>query len=375
MGVGDRAVAVRLRRPVHVAELASAHRLHRHLDVLRETDGQAGAHGVEPPPATIGMLQHGARHVRHAVVHAAPLALEQLQRFPRLEALLQHRAPAVRQDRGQRVRRAERPEERHGEPEPIRGRQMLALSDVEPVLDDAAVRERDAFRRGRRSRGVQEVAHVTRAHRPLPLPQRRGAQAGPPPQEVLRLEHSVHAPPVHGHDGPEPRQSFASKGSGRARGQLGTEVVERVEVGAPPKGRDRDEGHRLGMLEHPAQLAGRGEGADRRHDAADLGDGERGHDPLRAVRQQYRDSIAARHPHRDERARELVDASAQCGVGEMLVAEGERLGVRPFRGHLVEEIPQRPARRARAHRPVNRGGRPSRCAAMPSSTSRLHSRA
>src|SRR6266849_6482891 len=70
MGVGDRAVAVRLRRSVYIAELASAHRLHRHLDVLRETDGQAGAHRAELPPGTIGMLQHGARHVRHAVVDA-----------------------------------------------------------------------------------------------------------------------------------------------------------------------------------------------------------------------------------------------------------------------------------------------------------------
>jgi hypothetical protein len=77
------------------------------------------------------------------------------------------------------------------------------------------------------------------------------------------------------------------------------------------------------VLERPAELRGRGEGADRRHDAANLGDGERGHHPLRAVRQQDRDAIAPRHPGRDEGAGELVNAGLQSGVADLLAAEGQ----------------------------------------------------
>jgi hypothetical protein len=82
-------------------------------DVLGEPDGEAGAHGVQPPSRPVGMLQDGARHVGHAVVDGAALALQQLQRLAGLEALLQHRAAAVGEDGGQRIGRAEGPEEGH----------------------------------------------------------------------------------------------------------------------------------------------------------------------------------------------------------------------------------------------------------------------
>ena len=81
-------------------------------------------------------------------------------------------------------------------------------------------------------------------------------------------------------------------------------------------------------------------------------------------------------PSGEERAGDVVDARAQRRIGQALAAEDDGLGVGPGPRHVVEESAERAARsEAMAQRPVKRGGRPSRCAAMPSSTSRLHSSA
>ena len=119
--VGDGAIAVGLGRAVDGAELSGAQRLDGERDVLRRTDGEAGAHRAQPAPGMIRMLQQGARHVGHAVVHAAALALDQGQRRARLERLLQHHATAMGHDRRHRVGRAERPEQRHRQPQPVLG--------------------------------------------------------------------------------------------------------------------------------------------------------------------------------------------------------------------------------------------------------------
>src|SRR6185369_14399240 len=143
------------------------------------------------------------------------------------------------------------------EPEPIRGSEMLALADIEAILDDAAVGEGNAFGQGRRPGRIEDEAHVTRAHRLLSLPQRRGAHPGPQAEKILRLEYSVHATAVHGHHGPETRQPRASKRPRRAARQLRTEVVQRIQIGPSPEGRDGDERRGSGVLERPAELAGR----------------------------------------------------------------------------------------------------------------------
>ena len=149
-----------------------------------------GAHRVEPAPAAVGMLEHAARHVGHAVVDGAPLALEQLQGLARLEGLLQHHAAAVGQDGGERVGRAEGPEERYREPQAVGRAQMLALADVEAVGDEAAVGERHALRVRRRSRRVEDVADVARLHRPRGRLERRRADARAGGEEVVEAEHT-----------------------------------------------------------------------------------------------------------------------------------------------------------------------------------------
>ena len=62
------------------------------------------------------MLQQSLRHIAHTVVDAAALALDQRQCLAGLEDLLQYDTAAMSYDCRQGIGRAERPEERHGEP-------------------------------------------------------------------------------------------------------------------------------------------------------------------------------------------------------------------------------------------------------------------
>jgi hypothetical protein len=59
---------------------------------------------------------------------------------------------------------------------------------------------------------------------------------------------------------------------------------------------------------------------------------------------------------------------------DRVVVQMPSLPVRSQRPMIVNGHGERQRRLAEPYRPENRGGRPSRCAAMPSSTSRLHSR-
>jgi hypothetical protein len=126
----------------------------------------SGPHGASPLWVIL-VLQQGSGHIRHAVVDAAALALDQRQRLPGVETLLQHNAAAMGQGGRQGIGRAERPEQRHRKPDAIRCTQMHALTDVKAVGDDAAMGERYALGRRGRARGIEDVANVVRPHRPL----------------------------------------------------------------------------------------------------------------------------------------------------------------------------------------------------------------
>ena len=227
--VGDGAIAVGLGRAVDGAELGGAQRLDGERDVLRRTDGEAGAHRAQPAPGMIRMLQQGARHVGHAVVHAAALALDQGQRRARLERLLQHHATAMGHDRGHRVGRAERPEQRHRQPQPILGREMLPLADVEAVGQQGPVRQRHALGRGGGARGVEDEADVVRCDRSLRLRQRRAIDAGAARQELRRAEGAGRRIAVQHDDARQVRQRRALQGAGRAACQLRAELAQRLQ--------------------------------------------------------------------------------------------------------------------------------------------------
>ena len=106
------------------------------------------------------MLQQGPRHIAHAVIDAAALALDQRQSLSRLEALLQHDTTAMGHDRRHRIGRAERPEQRHREPQSVAGAKTLPFADIEAVGEQRSVRQGDAFGSCRRSGRIEDVADV-----------------------------------------------------------------------------------------------------------------------------------------------------------------------------------------------------------------------
>ena len=179
--------------------------------------------------------------------------------------------------RRQRVGRAERPEERHGQPETIGRGEALTLADVEAVVEHAAVRERHALR-GRRGAGrIEDEGHVGRARPSSARSPPPSWTRGPPAAEssAQRRTPSWRRSSMRD-DRAQLGQAHAAQGARRRGGQLRAHVVEGAEV-RPAAERlhgDDDAGPR--MLERPRDLARRRERADGDGDGADLRRGERG---------------------------------------------------------------------------------------------------
>jgi hypothetical protein len=94
------------------------------------------------------------------------------------------------------------------------------------------------------------------------------------------------------------------------------------------------------IAERPLEL---GLGVDRvqwRHDGADLPGGELRDEELRAVGEQERDAIAARHTQRDERRCERVTEPLQRGIGDRAAFEQQCGLARPIAGGFGDVVEQ-----------------------------------
>ena len=217
------------------------------------------------------MLQHRPRHIAHAVVDAAALALDQGQRLARLEALLQDNATAMGHDRRQRIGRAKRPEQRHGKPYPITRAQMHALADIKAIGDQRPVRQGHPFGRSGGARGVEDVADVLRRHSLL-----RGSERGcihrcALHQELRQRENTGERRAADRDDSAQGRKSLGPESPGNRAVELGAKIAQRVEETPAAKGIKRDQGGRTGVLECPGEFAWRRERADRSDEGANLG--------------------------------------------------------------------------------------------------------
>ena len=286
MRIRHRAVSIGLGRAIDIAELRGTQRLDRHRDVSGRADGEPGSHRPQAPLGVIRVRQQGSRHIRHAVVDAAALAFDQRQRLPGLEALLQHDTAAMAQGGRQGVGGAERPEQRHREPDAIRCTQMHALTDVKSVGDDAAMGERYALGRRGRARGIEDVANVVRPHRPLGSSKRCRIYQRSSRQEFGQRKDTGRRLTVDRHYSAQRREPRALQRPGLRVAELRTQNAQRVEKAPAAKRVERDHCHGTAVFQRPGKLARRRKRADRSDDGTDLRGGEAANDPFRPVRRQ-----------------------------------------------------------------------------------------
>src|SRR6201987_1844987 len=81
---------------------------------------------------------------------------------------------------------------------------------------------------------------------------------------------------------------------------------------------------------------------------ADLRGGEAANDPFRPVRDQKCDPVAMLHTYREKRPGEGIRSRFERRIIEPLLAKYDRLGGRPSRRHLIDQIAQGVAGRAQA---------------------------
>ena len=219
------------------------------------------------------MLGERERDVGRPVVDRAPLALDEAEGVAGVEALLEHDAAAVGHHRQECVLAPEAPEERDAHPQPIALVQVLPLADVEHVLDQAGVGERDALRGRGGPRGVEDVRDVGRLHRHLPgvdlavgdsrSQLREVAERG---QAAVALRGQAHEVPEHGE----------APGAGADLGQHGEIVLAQEAV-------DRDQRGGVGVAQQVVELPRARPRADGHQRGAQHGHREVGEEPLEAI--------------------------------------------------------------------------------------------
>ena len=117
-------------------------------------------------------------------------------------------------------------------------------------------------------------------------------------------------------------------------------LVDHLVIVAALEGFGRDQRRDTGLVENVLQLVGAVAGVDVDEDGADLRGGVLGQRPLRAVRRPDADPVTRLHPDREQRPGQIVDVSAQLGVGPPLPLRhvDERLPVREAGCRLVEVV-------------------------------------
>ena len=156
----DAAVAVALRAAIDVADLGGAQLRCGLDDVLRRADRDAGPQRRRASRLEGRMRQQCVRHRRQRVDRGARVPLDQVERFARLEAPLQHQRGAVRHGGRQGIDGAVGPEQRDGHQHAIAGHEPLPLADVEAVLDGGEMVERHGFRAVARARRVEDDERI-----------------------------------------------------------------------------------------------------------------------------------------------------------------------------------------------------------------------
>jgi hypothetical protein len=182
--------------------------------------------------------------------------------------------------------------ERHGDADPVGGRKVLALADVEGVEQQVAVRERGGFGKTGGAGRVLDVDRVARLEvgaDAVHVGLRHGLARG---KEFFPRQQAGWRRTFDGHDAPQPRVCRRLHGPLRGGGNVGANLGQHGEVVRRFELIDEEQGDAVALVEHVLQLVGAVGRVDRHHHRADPGRGELEQHPLRHVRRPDGDVLA-----------------------------------------------------------------------------------
>ena len=301
-----------------------------------------GAQRGEVVAREVGMVQLGDEHGRHAVERGGALGLRRLQHGRRIEAVagIDH-GGAVGHAAQVAHHHAEAVVERHRDQQPVPVGEAQQLGGEVAVVEDVVVAERGALGIAGGPAGELDVDRIVELLLPLPPRQLVGADPLGHGQQLSPAEHSRRGAPRRA----APRRagsetSAEASAPGRLAGQLRRQLVDHPRV---VRGLEPRRGHQpraAGLLERVLHLVEPVARVDVDEDRAQLGRGELGDRPLRAVRRPDPDALALLDAERDQRAGAAVDLGLELAVGvaQVLVTGDERLVVGVLGDGAVEQI-------------------------------------
>ena len=139
----------------------------------------------------------------------------------------------------------------------------------------------------------------------------------------------------------------------------GGRLAERVGVVLAQEPVHGDEHARLGVVEHPGELAARRPGVERHHDRAEREHREVRDQPLRPVAHEDRDLVAAAHPERVESAREAARLGPELRIAKATAVADHELRFGVALRELCKQRGHGPASRHRERRAARVGGVPA----------------
>ena len=277
----------------------------------------------------LGMVELGDEHGGHAVERGAALLGDGLQGGQGIEGFggIDH-GRAMGQAAEIAHHHAEAVIERHGNAQPVVGREPEPAGHEVAVVQDVVVAERGALGVPGGARGELDVDGVVelQLRADLGQPHPLGVAAGL--GDVVEIEHARRLLGSQAHDVLEMGQLARLHQVG---GDL--EVVRGLERRRQHQRLALDLVHRVFEL---GAAVGR---VDVDQHQPRLGGGELGQGPFRAVGRPHADAVAGLQPERQQAGREIVDAAAELAPApaHVLLAHHQRLAVAPGLDRAVEE--------------------------------------
>ena len=324
-------------------DLAQVHLLHHtlhHLGGARRPGHDAGAQGAEVELGKARVVQLGNEHGGHAVQAGAALVLHRLQHRQRVKPIIGvHDGSAVRQAGQVAQHHAKAVVQRHGNAQPVFGRELHALANEEAVVQDVAVRERGALGEARGAAGELDVDGVGCFQRGRHLRQTRVGRVAACDQ-VTKTQQAGFVFALPSHVDPDHRvqvrQLLRLQLAGRAMRPLGRQLAQHAQVVAGLEARHGHQqlaAHLVQRIFHLGRAVGR---VDVDQHQAHLRGGQLHQHPFGVVVRPDAHAITRHQPQAQQRTGQAVGFGLQLGIGvaAALVHAHQRLAV-GLAGHHV----------------------------------------
>ena len=331
--IGHRDHGRRFRQTVGVRDVLHVHLLHDLLDQFRRAEGAGHDALMERLYhkrlvfLELRMVQDGDVHRRNAVDRRRVRRRDGIHHDQRVELLDHDGRRAVRQNRHDAEHAAEAVEQRDGQADAfvlVRVElEELPFADVETVVQDAFMRQHDAFREASRARRVLHVHHVrvggVLLGRRQPFVQIFAAAVA----QLDQFGRRVHARMFllsKIHDVFQPREAFAHEHAARHRQQFGNELVDGVDVADVAQAVDDGQRVHVGLLHKIFQLMLFVVRVDRHENGADLRRREHERQPFGHVSRPDADVASLRHADGHQTLRHQVRTDVEILVRPRQVA-------------------------------------------------------